>query len=95
MSTTTITTASDGERVLTIPIRDYENKTVLKNRLYASMSASTNRYPEDEHKVSVEIDDDGEINLHFQCVYLSMSLTDWDRVVNLVEQARAAKAVSA
>lgn len=92
MSTTTIRTAEDdqGNYDLVIPIRPYENTTVLKNRLYASMSASTNRYPEDEHKVSVEIGDDGDINLHFHCVYLCMSLADWDRVVNLVAQARSA-----
>ena len=98
MSTTTIRTAEDdqGNYDLVIPIRPCEkNTTVLKNRLYASMSASTGRYPKDEHKVSVEIDDDGDINLHFECVYLSMSLTDWDRVVNLVAQAREAKAVNA
>lgn len=97
MSTTTIRTAEDdqGNYDLVIPIRPYENRTVLKNRLYASISASTNRYPKDEHEVSVEIDDDGDINLHFHFVYICMSAADWDRVVNLVAQARAAEEASA
>jgi hypothetical protein len=87
---TTTTTNGDGDRVLTIPIRPAEATTILKDRLYASMSAATNSPELDTHELSVTIDDDGEINLHFRHIYICMSDGDWDRVVNAVAEARAA-----
>jgi hypothetical protein len=89
MSNTTLTTTSDGD-VLTMRIRSAQAKTVLSDRLYALMSASTTSPSRTEHDLSVMIDEgDGDINLHFQHVYISMSQADWDRVVDAVAEARA------
>ena len=89
MSNSTITTTGDGDRVLTIPIRPATSKTVLRDRLYASTTVSTTSLPYDTHRLSVQIDDDGDIGLHFEHIYSSMSDGDWDRVVNAVAEARA------
>ena len=90
MSNSTITTTGDGERVLTIPIRSATSKTVLRDRLYASMSVATNSPSLETHGLTVMIDEgDGDIGLHFDRVYISMSPADWDRVVDAVADARA------
>jgi hypothetical protein len=92
VSNSTITTTGDGDRVLTIPIRPATSKTVLRDRLYASTTVSTTSHPYDTHELSVQIDADGDIGLHFQHIYISMSDGDWDRVVNAVAEARAVAA---
>lgn len=55
----------------------------LYDRLYASMNMSTNSYPQDQHRLSVNTDGN-ELNLHFDGIFLSMSLADWQRVTEAV-----------
>jgi hypothetical protein len=85
MSNSTITTTGDGERVLTIPITEADATVLLLDKIYASMSASTDAISWDIHKCRINVKD-GEVHLHFACVYVVLSLADWNRVTAAVAE---------
>ena len=62
-----------------------KHETYLRDRLYASVTASTDSLAQTDHRLSVNCDGN-EINLHFYNLYLAVSPADWDRIVAAVQQ---------
>jgi len=82
-----VSTTKDTGRVLTIPVTQPDVRVELRDRLYASMTMSTDSPPSDTHRLSIKIGSDGEVGLHFDGVYLCMSRADWFRVAQGVNEA--------
>lgn len=70
---------------------DSEKKTALHDRLYASMQMSTDGFSSETHRLTVGYNESEEhcvgpqLNLHFDGVYLSLSVADWRRVAAAVD----------
>lgn len=90
-----MSTTKDTDRVLTIPIKPADAVVTLHDRLYASMTMATNSQPSATHKLSIKLGDDGELNLHFDGVYICISAADWNRVEQGVAEVLGASAVTA
>jgi hypothetical protein len=84
-----VSTTKDTERVLTIPVTQPNARVALRDRLYASINMSTDSPPSQTHWLSIKIGSDGEVNLHFDGVYICMSQDDWFRVTEGVNDALA------
>ena len=76
-----MSTTKDTERTITLNITPPDAVIKLQDPMYATVSASTGSFgPRDTHNVRIDVKD-GEVRMHFEHAFITLSLADWQRVV--------------